>query len=156
MRGETLELLCFRLGERVFAVDIACIREILRSPNVTPVPRAPPQLAGVHNLRGELLPVFDLHRALLDEDPGPATEDDRLVVLRTGGQTAGVRVDQVLDVVSVRLAELQPVPGARLRESAVVAAFRSDVAGEGRSVVLLLRLSPFFAAGEVAVSGGVG
>jgi len=156
MSGVTLELLCFRIGDRAFAVDIACIREILRSHVVTPVPRAPANLAGVLNLRGDLLPVFDLHRVLLGQGVGPASEETRLLVLRAGGRTAGVVVDQVLDVVSVHPAELQPVPGSRPRESAVVAAFRSEVAGNGQAVVLLLRPLPFFDEGGLSVPGGVG
>ncbi len=154
MRGETLEVLCFRLGERVFAVDIACIREILRSHAVTAVPRAPAHLAGVLNLRGELLPVFDLHRALLGAGPGEGTEETRLVVLRAGGRMAGVAVDQVLDVVSVGVAELQPVPGAGPRSSPVAAVFRSQGPGGEPTVVLLLRPSLFFEEMGTSVLGG--
>lgn len=154
MSGQTLEALCFRLGERVFAVDIACIREILRSHAVTAVPRAPAHLAGVLNLRGELLPVFDLHRALLGAAPGEGTEETRLVVLRAGGRMAGVVVDQVLDVTSVPVRELQPVPGSRPGSSAVAAVFRSEGPAGEPSVVLLLRPSLFFEELGTSALGG--
>ena len=65
MSANSLEVLCFRVGERVFAVDIMGIREILRSHTITPVPNAPDSVAGVLNLRGELVPVVNLHHALL-------------------------------------------------------------------------------------------
>ena len=87
--SDNLELLCFRVGERVFAMDIMCIREILRSCVVTPVPNAPPGVAGVLNLRGALLPVVDLHRALLDGDSDGVREEAKLVVARAATARAG-------------------------------------------------------------------
>jgi purine-binding chemotaxis protein CheW len=133
-------VLCFRVGERVFAMDIMGIREILRSPVVTPVPNAPCEVAGVLNLRGELLPAVDLHRALLHEAAAGGRDEIKLVVARVAGRTAGVQVDQVLEVVSVDVTELTPVPGGD-GGTAVVAAFRRELDGQGPAVVLLLRLA---------------
>lgn len=136
----SLEVLCFRVGGRVFAMDIMGIREILRSPVVTAVPNAPAEVAGVLNLRGELLPVVDLHRALLHGDAPVSRDEVKLVVARAAGRTAGVQVDQVLEVVSVDATELTPVPGGD-GDTAVVAAFRRELDGQGLAVVLLLRLA---------------
>jgi purine-binding chemotaxis protein CheW len=149
--SETLELLCFRVGERVFALDIMGIREILRSHTVTPVPSAPDGVAGVLNLRGELLPVVDLHRALLRAPTDQRPEDAKLVVARAAGRVAGVQVDQVLEVVSVEAAELSPVPGSDPGSGAVVAAFRRELDGVGMAVVLVLRLATLL--DEVGLDG---
>ena len=140
--SETLEVLCFRVGERAFAVDIMGIREILRSHTVTPVPNAPVGVAGVLNLRGELLPVVDLHQVLLGDAIAGARDEAKLVVARAAGRTAGVQVDQVLEVVSVAATELNPVPGSGTAGGeSVVAAFRRELDGQGPVVVLLLRLA---------------
>jgi len=151
--AEKLEALCLRVGERLFAVDIFCIREILRGHAVTPVPNAPLELAGVVNLRGDLVPVLDLHRALLRRDRGELQEEARLVVVRSAGITASLLVDQVLDVVSVPVEALRPVPGTAAKTSAVVAAFHEEAAGGSPEVVLLLRVSSFFQEGGLCISG---
>lgn len=153
--SESLEVLCFRVGERVFAMDIMGIREILRSHVVTPVPNAPAEVAGVVNLRGELLPVVNLHQALLHDAAVGALDETKLVVARAGGRTAGVQVDQVLEVVSVDVTELRPVPGSGTREGdAVVAAFRRELDGQGPVVVLLLRLATLLEAIGIDGPGG--
>lgn len=155
MRGETLELLCFEVDDRLFAVDIMGIREILRAPVITPVPQAPGHVAGVFNLRGTLIPVVDLHRALLGRTPEAPAAESKLVVVRAGGDTAGLLVERVHDVVSVRVDELEPVPGAaRPGEGPVVAAFRREIESKGNAVVLLTRLAPLLAMNAPSAAGG--
>jgi purine-binding chemotaxis protein CheW len=154
MRGETLELLCFQLCERVLAIDIMGIREILRSQKIIPVPEAPPHIAGVLNLRGELMPVVDLHTALPSAPERGSADDPKLVVVRTGRRTAAILVDRVLEVVSVPLAELTPVPGSGPSgDATVVAAFRKELDGSDSSVVLLSRLGALLAE-EVSLPAG--
>ena len=48
------------MGDDWFAVDLQVVREIVPSPMVTPVPTAPPALLGLFNLRGQLVPLFDI------------------------------------------------------------------------------------------------
>ena len=130
--GPGLRVLCFRLGGRMFAVDIMGIREILRGQRFTPVPHTPAHVAGVLNLRGSLIPVLDLYPVVLGEPAPERTDEPKLVVVRGQGKTAALLVDQVLDVVTVDAAVLTPVPGARAApDSVVLAAFqRDDCEGE--------------------------
>ncbi len=156
MSGESLELLCFQVGGRVFAMDIMIIREILRHQVVTPIPSAPPHIAGVVNLRGELIPVIDLDRGLLDGPGHDGMEDPKLVVVRTGSRTVGLLMDQVLEVVSVPVEELQPLPGNEAMDGAAIAAFRRELEGVGPTVVLLVRPGPLLAVeGEVLAGGAL-
>jgi purine-binding chemotaxis protein CheW len=114
---------------------------ILRNQKLTPVPHTPSHVAGVVNLRGELIPVLSLHRILL-QGHGPAAGDDpKLVVVQAHGRTAGLLVDQVLDVLSVPAGALTPVSGGiAAEESIVLAAFRTGQDAE--DVVVLVRLAP--------------
>jgi chemotaxis signal transduction protein len=124
-------------------LDVMGIREILRSQKLTPVPHTPRHIAGVVNLRGELIPVINLHRILLGDDGPGAAQDRKLVVARARGKTAGLLVDQVLDVLSIPLESLRPVPveqGGEFPIPVVVAAFRKGADGGG--VVVLIRLGP--------------
>src|SRR5262245_17233449 len=54
------EYLAFLLEGECYGVPIAAVREIIRVPPVTEVPRGGPDLLGAINLRGEVLPVYDL------------------------------------------------------------------------------------------------
>ena len=140
--AERLQLLCFQLGSRVFALDIMGIREILRNQKFTPVPRTPSHIAGVVNLRGQLIPVVHLRRILLPGDGETLPEDPKLIVVKARGKTAGLLVDQVLDVIPVPVEALAPVPGTvRGDRSVVMAAFRR-AGGDDSEVVVLVRLAP--------------
>ncbi len=145
----SLELLCFGVGARRFAVDIQVVREILRPRPVTPVPGAPAGVQGVFNLRGELVPVVDTHRLLGEPAPSETPADAKFVVVRAGGSTFAVPVDRLFDVVSVPLDQVVPAPGGEDPERAVVVGmFRLGGDEEGNPVVLLLRAGRLFAGGR--------
>jgi len=49
----------FQLSGEEFAIDINNVKEIVRLPNITPIPRSPAFVSGICNLRGSVLPVID-------------------------------------------------------------------------------------------------
>ena len=57
---ETTQYLSFKLGEEIFAVDVAQVREILDVIAITKVPQTPDFMKGVINLRGSVVPVMDM------------------------------------------------------------------------------------------------
>ena len=57
---ETRQYLTFKLGNEVFATDVAKVREVLDLTPITAIPRTPEFMAGVINLRGSVVPVVDL------------------------------------------------------------------------------------------------
>jgi purine-binding chemotaxis protein CheW len=97
----------FLTGDDAYAVELAPVQEIIRVPSVVPVPLAPAALEGLANLRGRVLPLLNLRRAI----GLPARERDestRALVVDTG-QPIGVVVDRVSSVVSVAPDALEPV-----------------------------------------------
>ena len=52
--------LTFSLGEEQYGIEILRVKEIIGMLPVTPIPRTPPQVKGVINLRGKVIPVVDL------------------------------------------------------------------------------------------------
>jgi chemotaxis signal transduction protein len=77
--------LLFPVGEAWYALPLTVVREVIPAPHVTRIPTAPAWIAGVVNLRGEVLPVLDTaarlgfegqgnvsHVAIVDTDKGPA------------------------------------------------------------------------------------
>jgi purine-binding chemotaxis protein CheW len=113
------EYLAFRLEGECYAVPIRAVREISKVPPLTEIPRAEPQLLGLMNLRGELLPAYDIKMRLrLSErapvvagpEAPPPPRDARILVLRTESGPAGVWVDSVTGVVKLKPSMLEPPP----------------------------------------------
>jgi purine-binding chemotaxis protein CheW len=84
-----------RVGAEEYALPIRFVPEVAERGDITPVPGAPSPVLGVRNLRGRVLPVFDLATAV-----GAAGERDaqRLVVAEAGGLRCALAVDAVLEV----------------------------------------------------------
>src|SRR5437660_2417062 len=98
LRGPRVEYLAFRLGTDTYAVPIGEVREILKLPPVTEVPRAPNEIMGVVSVRGLLVTVIDLKRRLR-VTPADITKKGRiLLVMGAEGEVIGLYVDEVLQV----------------------------------------------------------
>jgi purine-binding chemotaxis protein CheW len=100
------QLLTFRVGSEQYGVPILAVHEIRGLSPITPLPNAPPEIPGVMNLRGTIVPVIDLRVKFGVPDAG----DSRftvIVLVSVGGKIVGMVVDAV---VSVPAAEIQPVP----------------------------------------------
>lgn len=100
---------CFEVKGSVYAIDVAYVKEVVRWQPVTTLPRAPALIEGVVDLRGAVVPVIDLSRALYGEssDPGART---RIVVAEIDGLTLGLVVDAAVDVLSVDVSALDDPP----------------------------------------------
>ena len=106
--AQEIELLAFRLGEQEYCVDIMSVREIRGWSRATPLPFSPGHVKGVINLRGTVLPVIDL-AVRLGMPPIEGDERNVIIVVSVNGQTAGLLVDAVSDILVAR-ADLQPPP----------------------------------------------
>jgi two-component system chemotaxis response regulator CheV len=84
-----------RVAAETYAIPVGNVREITPLGQLTAVPGAPPEVLGVRNLRGQILPVADLALVLgLPRAPGPAL----LLVAEAGDRQAGLAVDEVCSV----------------------------------------------------------
>jgi purine-binding chemotaxis protein CheW len=103
------QLCTFRLDDLLFGIEVDRVEEVLRSRPLTPVPLAPPQIAGLINLRGQIVPAIDLRRCL-----GLAAASAGLppgnVVLRGRDVPLSLLVDHIGDVVAVDELQIEPVP----------------------------------------------
>lgn len=94
------QFLTFRLDGQEYGIAILKVQEIKGWDRMTPIPNSPPYVKGVLNLRGVIVPVFDLRlRFGLPE----ATRDafTVIIVVNIGGRLAGIVVDAVSDVINV-------------------------------------------------------
>ena len=97
----------FYVQDEMFAVPLAEVQEIIRMPDVVGVPRSPPSLEGLANLRGTVLSVTSLRRIFRFEDR--AHDDATRVVVINQGVPVGFVVDRMAAVVSVGAEQIEPV-----------------------------------------------
>jgi purine-binding chemotaxis protein CheW len=100
---------CFEVAGRLIAIDVANVREVVRWQPVTPLPKSPALIDGVIDLRGALVPVVDLGRALNDRKVEPST-GTRIVVTETDGLVVGLTVDSAVEVLQVGAASMEDPP----------------------------------------------
>jgi len=81
-------------------VPAGVLLELTRAVAVTPLPKAPPIVEGVINLRGALVPVLDI-RQRLGLPARPLTPDQHFIIARSGRRLVALRVDRALDLVAV-------------------------------------------------------
>jgi purine-binding chemotaxis protein CheW len=93
------QLLLVSLEGTLYALDSTCVREITGLLPTTRLPGAGPEVRGLINLRGRLLPVIDLAIRLGKEPTGAAGGE--VVVLSVGDRAFGLLVDDVREVISV-------------------------------------------------------
>jgi purine-binding chemotaxis protein CheW len=103
------ELISFRIGSQEYGVDITEVREIRGWTPATPLPRTPPYVRGVINLRGTVLPIVDM-AARMGFPPSEPSVRHVIIVVWIHGQLVGLLVDAVCDILPVSEAELQATP----------------------------------------------
>jgi purine-binding chemotaxis protein CheW len=104
-----LEYLTFLLGGEEYAVAIDGVREVIKAPPITEVPRAPAGILGVITVRGEVVVVFDPRRRLgLGASALP--EGGRVIVVHGSDGACGLVVDAVEGVVRLPPGALEPCP----------------------------------------------
>ncbi len=133
------QLVVFALGEEEFGVDIHQVKEIVRMPDLTAVPKSPDYVAGICNLRGKVLPALD-SRNRFGLQKRQVTEDSRLLVVETDGNATGLIVDGLREVMHIRDEQIAPPP-AVCRE--IDRGFLSGVVkkDDGKRLVLILKLA---------------
>jgi purine-binding chemotaxis protein CheW len=107
--GTTLQILTFNVHNAEYGVPIKAVKEIRGWTPVSRLPNTPEYLLGMMNLRGIVIPIFDL-RARFGLGATTAHDKSVVIVLSDEGRTLGMLVDAVSDIIDCNLSELQPAP----------------------------------------------
>jgi purine-binding chemotaxis protein CheW len=102
-----LQIVGFKVGRETYGVPIQALHEIVRMPEITAVPDAPPHLEGVINLRGKIVPVIDL-RKRFGESAGVRDRKNRILVVEHRGGLSGLIVDSASEVLKIPETEMAP------------------------------------------------
>ncbi len=113
MSETTLQLVTFQLGEENYGIDIMDVKEIYSIQEVRDIPNAPSYVEGIFNLRGDIIPVINLHKRF-HLRKAELTEDEALlsgfIIINLDGMQLGVIIDKVLRVVTINKEQIQPPP----------------------------------------------
>jgi purine-binding chemotaxis protein CheW len=91
------EFLAFLLGPEAYALPLSCVREIMRVPMITEVPRAPHEVLGIVSVRGQVTTLVDLRRKLRVAE-SPISTRTRVLLVDQGDEILGLLCDRVLQV----------------------------------------------------------
>lgn len=106
---ETLQYASFFVDEMLLAIPISQVHEINRQLDVTRVPHAKDSIAGVINLRGEVVTVVDL-RNVLGLPRTDISAANRNVIIQHGDELIGLMVDGVADILSIEKSDITTAP----------------------------------------------
>lgn len=104
--GDVRQYVTFYVQNEMFAVPLAEVQEIIRMPDVVGVPKSPPSLEGLANLRGTVMSVTSLRRIFRFDDV-PHDDATRVVVINQG-VPVGFVVDRMAAVVTVDPDQIEP------------------------------------------------
>jgi purine-binding chemotaxis protein CheW len=105
--------LVFQLGDEEFGIQVQKVREIMGVLDITQVPQTPPDVKGVINLRGKVIPVIDL-RLKFAMPQREYTHRTCIIVVQVSGPRGvmlmGIVVDGVAEVLQVAGADVEDTP----------------------------------------------
>jgi purine-binding chemotaxis protein CheW len=103
----------FQLGEELYGINIMDVKEIVRVQDVRVLPNAPSYVEGIFNLRGEIIPIINLHKRFHLKRALSSEEDELLsgfIIIDVDGMKLGVIIDRVSRVVTIEKEHIQPPP----------------------------------------------
>ena len=110
-----LNVIVFQIGRQNFAFSLDNVKEIIKVPSITPVPLTKSYVAGLINLRGEVIPVLNLREKYKIESY-IKSEDARIIIIEKNGFKLGVLVDRVLNISSIDQSQLNECKITTLEE----------------------------------------
>lgn len=106
---DQIQLVGMKLGEEEYAIDVLKITEIIRTVEITIVPRMESYILGVMNLRGKVVPVIDL-RVRFNLDSCDFDKSTRIIVVSVDKENIGFVVDEVTEVIRIKRSMVEPTP----------------------------------------------
>lgn len=108
------QFITFTLDSQEYGIDIMVVREIKGWSPTTSIPNSPAHVRGVMNLRGVIVPIFDL-RARFGMGLTDPSKMHVVVIVSLHAKTVGLLVDAVSDIISIEPDAVRPVPDMGLR-----------------------------------------
>ncbi|NCD26887.1 MAG: chemotaxis protein CheW, partial [Deltaproteobacteria bacterium] len=147
----TQQYLTFGLGGEVFALETGSVREVIELVPVTRIPKTPPFMRGVINLRGHAVPVVDL-RVKFDLPTVADTVNTCVIIVdvEVEGEVCsmGAIVDSVREVFEMDSDQLNPPP---CMGTAIRADFIKAMGKQNEEFIMILDIAKVFSAQELSL-----
>lgn len=144
------QFVVFSVEDEEYGVPILSVQEIISLPNLTRIPGVPEYIPGIINLRGNIIPLYEL-RSKFDLDRKELNSSSIVIIAQTGSETkrtVGFIVDTVSDVVSITAENLSDTPEF---SKAVDSRFIEKIGKIGSRMIIIINLTDFFSESEQAV-----
>lgn len=138
--GDTSQFLTFTVENAEYGVDIMTVREIKGWSETTRLPNTPEFMRGVINLRGIIVPIFDL-RTRFSMGITQANPKNVVIILAVGDRTIGILVDTVSDILTVGTDEIKASPAV---ETTIDDDFVDGLISVEERMVILLKVDHLF------------
>jgi purine-binding chemotaxis protein CheW len=146
--GSMKQFISFKIGDEGYAIDIMAVREIKGWTDTTPLPNQPDYILGVMNLRGIIVPVYDL-RCRFGMGLTEASRSHAIIIVSAQDRMAGLLVDAVSDILTIDSDKICPVPEA---ECGASADYLSGIIPVNETMVVILALDQLLLKGHGAPS----
>ena len=144
------QLVTFHLGEELYGVNIMDVKEIVKLQNVRYIPNAPYYVEGIINLRGEIIPIIDLHKRFKIQSSVAETDENSIdggfIILKIEGSQIGIIIDKVERVVSVKAEDVKEPPQML---SGIGSEYIEGVIREEHGYLIMLNIRKLFNAKEL-------
>lgn len=104
---DEVQVVAFQLGQEEYAVDIINVQEIIKPHKITRIPRTERYIDGVINLRGNIIPLFNLFTKFNVTSCGSSNET-RIIVFQLDDLKASITVDKVSEVLHINRKDIEP------------------------------------------------
>jgi purine-binding chemotaxis protein CheW len=145
-KKEVRQILVFCLASEELGLDISCVREVLRPQEIYPLPKTPPFIEGVINLRGHIVALIDLRKRLNARQ----VEDEnkkRIIVCKLNKSIVGLTVNSLREIIALSEEDIRPTPEvvSMQMEADVI----SGIATVGKRIIPILDLEHILTKKEV-------
>jgi purine-binding chemotaxis protein CheW len=151
MITEINQYMTFKLGDELFAINVAQVREVLEVSTITRVPTAPDYMRGVVSVRGKAIPVVDLRLRFGLSATGD-TVSTRVIVMEllVDGEITvlGGLADSVHEVIEFEPSSIEPPPRLAMRWRTE---FIQGMGRRGDDFIIILDVNAVFASEELAI-----
>jgi purine-binding chemotaxis protein CheW len=108
---EMVQLIVFRLGDEDYGIRIEQVKEVTVTPEVARMPKTPPFIKGIANLRGDIIAILDLEERFRLRPAGrPLPERSYTVAVEAADYTLGLVVREVPRPLTMPLSQIEPAP----------------------------------------------
>ncbi len=106
------QLVTFKLGNELYGVNIMDVKEIVKLQNVRLIPNAPLYVEGIINLRGEIIPIIDLHKRFRIQKNASETSELEagFIILNIENYKLGIIIDKIARVVTFSREDIKEPP----------------------------------------------